>query len=80
MDEIDITWQAEDGYVGGDRPHHISVDPENYRGMTKDDIENELSIEVQQDFESRVSWTCDVSKYADEILKVLEANPEDDEE
>lgn len=79
MDEIEITWEASDGYVCGSRPHTFSVDPESYRGLTKDQIEEELSNEVQSDFENHVSWTCDVSEYADEILKALESNPEEGE-
>lgn len=78
-EDIRITWEVSDGYAGASAPQRFRVNPENYRGMSKEDIENELSIEVQSDFESKVSWVCDVSIYADEILKALEASPEEEE-
>lgn len=79
-ESISISWQAQDGYAGGSRPQSFKVDPENYRGLSKNEIEEELWTEVQMNFEQKVTPCCDVSQYADEILKALEESSEEDEE
>lgn len=79
-DRITITWDTDDGYAGGSSPQKFSIDPEDYRNESKDSIEEMLWEEVQRDFENKVRPVCDVSEYADEILKALEANPEEEEE
>jgi hypothetical protein len=74
--KIRITWEVSDGYAGGSRPHHFSVDPENYRNTDPEDMKTELGDEIQQDFSDKVSWVCDVSEHVQEIQKYLEENPE----
>ncbi len=52
-----ITWEVDDGYCGGSRPHHIEIDDEEL-AECKTEEEKEKLIEdyVQDDFEQNISW------------------------
>lgn len=53
-----ITYEVEDGYVGGSRPHSVKIsndDLDEYE--TESEIEAFIEECVQEDFEQNVSWT-----------------------
>lgn len=60
MDSFGVTWEADDGYCGGSRPHHFDIDARDING---DEDEKELRSlfweSVQHDFEQRVSPVSD---------------------
>ncbi len=71
-DKIRITWEASDGYAGGSAPQHFKVDLEDYeKGAELEDIKTQLSDDIQRDFEEKVTWTCDLTRYAQEIYDAL---------
>lgn len=70
-DKIKITWEASDGYAGGSAPQCLNVNTEDYEGLTLEQITDQLHEEIQADFEEKVSWTCKVSKYAEQIHAAL---------
>ncbi len=53
---FEITWSAEDGYVGKGRPQTFTVDPSDIEGfVTDDELEKLLDDMVQDEFANRVS-------------------------
>lgn len=63
MSKITISWEVEDGYAGGSRPHRVSFDPTNY--IDEDETWEEISQErkdeiindiVETDFEQTISF------------------------
>lgn len=55
-DKFEVTWEAEDGYCGGSRPHHLTISPDDF---DVDDDENALRKmfwdQIQVDFEQKVN-------------------------
>jgi hypothetical protein len=59
---LHITWEIEDGYVGGSRPQHLDVDTDDW--MDADEWENMPAEEkedfkyerVQEAFDNKVSF------------------------
>lgn len=74
---LKITWYTDDGYVGH-RPHEITINPHDYEGMERDEIESALNELIQDDFEQTVTWRC--SKLDDYIIQIITAleNSNDD--
>ncbi len=60
MAVLTVTWEAEDGYCGGSRPHTIEVEvpDDEARGKNGDDFREHREVidAVQLDFENNVSW------------------------
>lgn len=56
MSKFQCTYEVDDGYAGGSRPKHFSIDESD---IEEDMTENELRIlfenEMRNDFEQRVS-------------------------
>lgn len=52
-----VTWQIEDGYAGGRRPHTVEIPDEEYNECVTD-YDRDLLIEeyVQEAFEQKVTW------------------------
>ena len=56
MEEFEVAWEAEDGYVGGSRPHHFYISADELdEDMSDSDIKNLFWESVQCDFEQKVS-------------------------
>lgn len=53
-----VTWQCEDGYVGGSRPHRVEVpDDELAECETEEEREQMINDYVEEDFRNKVSWS-----------------------
>lgn len=78
-DTIEVRWHCADGYVGGKRPQYLKIDPENYRDLSREEIEKLLWDDIETDFNMKVSAEADdLDTSVEEILAWLEAHPEDD--
>lgn len=58
--KIKVRWEADDGYVGGSRPHMFTIDLDEMAQdcETEQEAEDYLNTEIQSEFENRVSWSC----------------------
>jgi hypothetical protein len=58
MKNIVITWQVEDGYCGGSRPHSTVVDGDDLQDYIDagGDREHFISECVREDFENTISF------------------------
>jgi hypothetical protein len=55
-DGFEVTWEAEDGYVCGSRPHHFQISPDDLdEDMSDEDLKSLFWEAIQSDFERRVS-------------------------
>ena len=55
-EKYEITWQADDGYVGGSAPQHCAIDAYDIDAdMSEEDLKNLFWQVVQDDFEQKVS-------------------------
>jgi len=52
-----ITWEVEDGYVGGARPHHSEIPDEDFEGMTEEEKEKYIQEWIQDDFSNSIFWS-----------------------
>jgi len=54
---MQITWQVDDGYCGGSRPHYLDIDDDDLLGCeTEEEKENLISESIQEDFEQVATW------------------------
>jgi len=53
---IEVTWQAEDGYCGGSRPHTIKFDDDEVEDMDAEERQEFIENAVQEEFEQTVTW------------------------
>lgn len=52
-----ISWQVEDGYAGGSRPHSTKIPQDEWDDCETEEEKNELIEDyVQHDFEQTISW------------------------
>lgn len=55
-DRFEVTWETDDGYVGGSRPHHFNIQEDD---LSDDETDTSLSAlfqdMMQADFEQTVS-------------------------
>ena len=52
-----VTWEVEDGYCGGSRPHKTKIDNEELEDCETEEERNQVIDEIiQNDFEQRISW------------------------
>lgn len=57
QEEFEITWEVDDGYVGGSAPHHLTVRLDWFSGTEDvDTIKEILEQSIWDDFESKVHW------------------------
>jgi hypothetical protein len=54
-----VTWQAEDGYAGGARPHGFNIDKDEVDGMDEKELRKYFRDEIQNAFNETVSPSCD---------------------
>lgn len=53
-----IKWEAEDGYVGGSRPHYLEVDDDELSECETEEEKNQLIDDyVREDFEQTVTFS-----------------------
>ncbi len=72
---FEVTWEAEDGYVGSSRPHTFDVHISEVEDMTKEEIRDYLEERLRQEFEENV-FAC--SEDEDDLIKwALENRAED---
>lgn len=51
-----VTWQVDDGYVGG-RPQYTEIDDEELAEYeTEEEKEQFISECIQEDFDNKISW------------------------
>jgi hypothetical protein len=54
--EFEVTWEADDGYVGASRPHSFHISPDDIeKDMSDADLGKLLDDEIQNDFEQEVN-------------------------
>jgi len=53
--KIEIPYYIADGYVGGDRPHNFKIDPEDFRGLSRDEIADELETAMRDHFQQHIT-------------------------
>lgn len=59
---IEVTWEAEDGYHGGRRPHTFTIQDDDIEGLTEQEVKEYIEEMVQQQFNENVSWTYTFEK------------------
>ena len=53
-----VTWQVDDGYVGGSRPHTTEVDDyELSECETEEERQELINDTIQNDFDQKISWS-----------------------
>lgn len=52
-----VTWQVEDGYVGGSRPHTTVIDDEDMEDLDEKEREEFITERIDEDFRETISWT-----------------------
>jgi len=83
QDDFEVTWEADDGYVGGSAPHRfdISADDIEFCG-TDEELKNLFWKSIQEDFEQRVSPVCDQEEefleWAREVIEKRNQEEEDE--
>jgi len=55
IEEVTVTWQVSDGYVGGGRPHTFKVSPFDFIGMDRKEVERTLDQMAVEDMMQKVS-------------------------
>lgn len=75
-----ITWEAEDGYVSGSRPHHTSLLDDDFETDTSEKELREIFWQaVQDDFANKVSPVSDQEEeflaWAKERQAAMEERP-----
>lgn len=51
-----ITWQVDDGYAGGMRPHATEIDDDEFEGLSDDEIEEIITEAIVHHFNDIISW------------------------
>lgn len=51
-----VTWQVEDGYVGGSRPHTTVIDDEDLEDLDEKERDERIDEFIEEDFRNKVSW------------------------
>ena len=74
MSDIEIEWEASDGYVGGKRPQHLTVSIDEFENCsTQTEVESLLDEIIHEDFREKVIW--EVGDYEGIVSQILEALP-----
>jgi len=71
---MEISWEVEDGYVGGSRPQSFLIDDDEIQECeTEQDALKLIEEYTQDDFESKITWCYrNFSSMEDEIRNLLE--------
>ena len=56
MDDVEITYEVEDGYVGGSAPHHVRISREDWDETPVEDRRALAEQMVREDFQQNISW------------------------
>lgn len=77
-EKFEATWEAEDGYVGGSRPHHVSIRADELdEDMDDEQLKNLFWEAIQSDFEQRCSPVSeDEGKFLEWAKEQIAANRE----
>lgn len=59
---MEITWYVEDGYANPG-PQHSEIDDADLEGLTREEKKEFIEQFIQDEFEARISWACDVESY-----------------
>jgi hypothetical protein len=80
--DFNITWGADDGYVGGSRPHNVKVSESDLDdSMTEEELRSMFWDIVQSDFEEKVTpFSDDEKKFINWAEEVIEKQKQDEEE
>jgi len=74
MSAIKIKWLAEDGYVGGERPHYVVLKPEHFDvDQTDEQIEDQIRHTIREDFEQSVTVSYSDDAVSDAVEKIRAA-------
>ena len=68
---IDFSWEVEDGYAGASRPQSTSVEESDFEDMEADEIKVQIREQIDDEFNSSISWHCDVDAVVEEIMAAL---------
>ena len=53
-DTFEVTYGNDDGYAGGDRPHHVEIEADELSDdMTEEDMKQLFWREIEEDFQNR---------------------------
>ena len=77
MDDIEITYEIEDGYVGGARPQYTTIDIEHFRDMTDEEIKNELSDQIHEEMLQNINASYNEEDILQQIKAALAKSPEE---
>lgn len=75
-----VTWETEDGYMGGSRPQHTEVDDGDIESCdTLDEAMQMVSDAIQDDFEQKVTWYMNNRERIEEKVQEILDNREEEE-
>lgn len=80
-DEIEITWEIEDGYVGGSRPQTFKIRPSDFEDCDSAlQVKDRLYDLLDEELQKRASWSCRyMDDYVQQILReITTEHPEDE--
>ena len=80
MDDIDIIYEVEDGYVSGSRPQNLQIDPSDFEDLSDDEIREQLSNQIQDDMLQIVNPSYDESEIVQKIKDALVKTDEEEKE
>lgn len=66
-----ITWEVEEGYAGGHRPHFSSINDRDIKSC--DTIEDAMLLIdeiLAEDFSNRISFIYDIEKVREEVIEL----------
>jgi hypothetical protein len=76
MSKIKIKYGIEDGYVGKDRPHYLTLDPGHFEGdMSDEDIEAAVWEMIEDDMREKISAHWSGYELSEIIAMVRDAYP-----
>ena len=53
-----VTWQVDDGYISGSRPHTTEIDDDELAECeTEEERQDLINDSIQNDFEQCISWS-----------------------
>ena len=68
---MEVTYEAEDGYVGGSRPKYVDINDEEIKDCESDDEAMRLVEDaIQEHFEQNVAASYDYKKLLEEVKQL----------
>jgi hypothetical protein len=79
MSKHTLNWEVDDGYCGSSRPQSLRVYADDFgANATLEVIKDLLAEYVQDDFDQKVSWSCDnLDEVAQAIYDELQAEADE---